>query len=211
MAHLDLHEQEQVSNLKYFWRSYGKYIVAVLSVALIAYLASIFWNWNSSKNAAEAAIMYANYTDATAAGDKSKSMIYVHKLQVEFPKTEYSTMASILAAASAVKNNDLVSASSLLSWVIDNAQDQGLVSIARLRLATIYIDQQKFDKAMTLLLEKHNPEFDSLYYTMRGDLYVAKGEQSKARDAYKEALQKAGQDTNAAQGIQMRLDVLGNN
>ena len=71
--------------------------------------------------------------------------------------------------------------------------------------------QQKFDKAMALLLEKHSPEFDPLYYTMRGDLYVAKGELNKARDAYKEALQKAGQDANTAQGIQMRLDVLGNN
>ena len=119
-------------------------------------------------------------------------------------------MASMTAAKVAWKKNDLKTAVNLLNWTIANAKDQGLVSVSRLRLADIYIDQGKFDLAMNLMFEKHDPAFDPLYYTKRGDLYVAKGDLNKARDAYKEAIQKAGQDTSMAQGVQMRLDVLGN-
>ena len=46
MAHLDLHEQEQLSNLKHLWRLYGKYVIAILAVVIVAYLTSMFWNWN---------------------------------------------------------------------------------------------------------------------------------------------------------------------
>lgn len=211
MAHLDLHEQEQLSNLKHLWRLYGKYILAVLVVAIIAYLSSMLWNWNSGSNAAKAAVMYSNFTTANSQGDKINAAKLVSQLQLEYPKTEYTAMASMLAAKTAFQNNDSVTAIKMLTWTIDNAKDKGLVDIARLRLSAVYIDQKKFDKAMALLLEKHDPAFDPLYYTARGDLYVAKGDINKARDAYKEALQKIGQDSNAAQGIQMRLEILGNN
>ena len=211
MAHLDLHEQEQLSNLKYFWRSFGKYIIGVVVLAFLAYLGSVAWSWSDSNKAAKAAVLYSDFTTAAATATKDKEMSLARQLQLEYPKTEYSAMAGLLAAKDAVKNKDIITAVTMLNWVIDNAKDQGLVSMARLRLASGYIDQQKYDKAMALLLEKRDPAFDPLYYTLRGDLYVAKGELNRARDAYKEALQKAGQDSNTAQGIQMRLDILGNN
>ncbi|MCE3268480.1 MAG: hypothetical protein K0R49_732, partial [Burkholderiales bacterium] len=43
MAHFDLHEQEQLTRLKYFWRDWGKYIIAVLVIAVMAYVAEVIW------------------------------------------------------------------------------------------------------------------------------------------------------------------------
>lgn len=210
MAHFDLHEQEQISNLKYYWNRGGKYIVLVLVAAVAAYLGSVFWNWHNTSKATSAAAVYANFTNSVNSNDKTGALNYTYELENQYPNTEYSAMASLTTAKIVWKNNDSATAIKLLSWTIDNAKDQGLVSVARLRLADVYIDQKKFDKALQLMLEKHDPAFDALYYTKRGDLYIAKGDSTKARDAYKEALQKAGDDSNLSQGIQMRLDVLGN-
>ena len=67
--------QEQLSNLKHFWRLYGKYIISVLGVVVIAYLGSVFWNWNSSSNSGKAAVLYSDFTTATNQGDKNKERI----------------------------------------------------------------------------------------------------------------------------------------
>jgi predicted negative regulator of RcsB-dependent stress response len=211
MAKFDLHEQEQISNLKYFWQRGGKYIASLVVVGLIAYAIDGWWVWHNTNRAANAATIYATFTDAYTADNKDKVLNITKDLQQNYPKTEYATMASLLSAKTAWANKDLSSAAKLLNWVIDNSADNGMVSTARLRLADIYIDEKKFDKAIRLMFEKHDPVFDPLYYTKRGDLYVAQGDLNKARDAYKEALQKAGQDPNMSQGIQMRLDILGNN
>ena len=40
-------------------------------------------------------------------------------------------------------------------------------------------------------------------------MYIAMGDLNKARDAYKEGLQKAANDPSTQQAIQMKLDVIG--
>jgi predicted negative regulator of RcsB-dependent stress response len=118
-------------------------------------------------------------------------------------------MGLIVAAKLANDNKDKVKAGAYLKWVIKNSKDKGLAAFAMLRLANIYIDEQKFDLALSTLMQKHEASFDVLFYERRGDLYVARNDLTKARDAYKEALEKAGQDQNTANGIQMKLDVIG--
>lgn len=211
MAKLDLHGQEQISNLKYFWQRAGKYVVSVLVVCLVAYAINSWWIWYNSSKASNAAIVYSSFTAAYNSKDRTKELDLTTKLQNNYSGTEYASMASLLSAKTAWENKDLTGAAKLLNWIIDNSKDKGMVSTAKLRLADVYIDEKKFDKAMKLLTDKTDPVFDPLYYSKRGDLYVAEGDLDKARDAYKEALKRSGQDTNISQGIQMKLDVLGNN
>jgi len=40
-------------------------------------------------------------------------------------------------------------------------------------------------------------------------MYIAMGDMTKARDAYKEGMQKAANDPSTQQAIQMKLDILG--
>ena len=211
MSKFDLQEQEQISNLKYFWQKAGKYIVAIIVVALIGYAVYSWYSWRNETRSKEAANIYAAFTEAFYSNDKEKLLSLSEHLENDYPSTQYATMSSLLAAKSTRDSNDITNSTKLLNWVINNSKDDGMVSIARLRLADVYIDEKKFDKAIKLLQAKHDPVFDPLYYSKRGDLYVSEGQLDKARDSYKEALKKAGNDSNIAQGIQMRLEVLGNN
>lgn len=212
MAHFDLHEQEQLSNLKYFWQKGGKYIVGLVVVAIVAYMVNVGWNMYKNNQSSAAAEIYTQFTEVAAGSrDLDKMLKFTQELQSKYAVTEYSSMASMQSAEAAWKEHKLDIAANLLNWLIDNSKDQGLVNVARVRIADILIDEQKFDKALKQLQQPHDSAFDVIYYMKRGDLYVAKGDLNRARDAYKEALQKAGQDSNVAQEVQLRLDVLGGN
>ncbi len=209
MAHLDLHEQEQVAKVKYFWRDWGKYIALLVVILIIAYIASVAWNWHNKQQALKAANIYNEFTTSITAKDKTKVYALANELEQQYPKVEYTVMANLSAAKIAVDNKDQDKAIEFLNWNIQNAKDKGLVAMSRLNLANIYIDKQKFDMAMDVLKANQNTAFDALFYSARGDLYIAKGDNDKARDAYKEALKRAGDDASITQTVQMKIDLLG--
>ena len=211
MAHFDMRRQEQFGNLKYIWQNFGKYIIGAVIIAFLSYMVNLCFSWHNSNQASKASVIYADLSDAVNMHNKDKALSLTYKLQNEYSGTEYTGLASLLVAKITWESKDLVTTAKLLDWVINNAKDNGLVSVARLRFADVLIEQKKFDEAMQQLQKKHDKSFDALYYIKRGDLYVAKNELDKARDAYKEAQQKSAQDPTMSQGIQLRLDVLGNN
>ncbi|RTL00333.1 MAG: tetratricopeptide repeat protein [Proteobacteria bacterium] len=209
MAHLDLHEQEQVDKLKYFWRDWGKYIIAVIALLVAGYVVSSGYSWYKQSQAQKAVAVYSDFTKNVTAGSKDKAFADVDKLIADMSGTEYASMAAISAAKLAFEAKDYAKAIKYLSWAKDNSSDKSLGTIATIRLANVYIDQNNFDKARELLRTKHDIAFDGLFYEGRGDLYVAMGDLNKARDAYKEGLQKAANDPSTQQAIQMKLDIIG--
>lgn len=204
--------QSRFSNVgeRNFWQIWGKYIIAVIVVILVVYIISLVLSQNNKSQAQKAAVIYSKFTNAV--NDKQIDDAYklAKELEKDFAQVTYSAMASIQSAKLAWESKDYTKAADFLTWTINNAKDSGFVDLARLRLANVYIDQGKFDDALNMLRAKHDPAFDALYYMGRGDLYVAKGDNLKARDAYQEALKKAGQDRSVVQAIQLKLDVLGN-
>lgn len=209
MAHLDLHEQEQVDKLKYFWRDWGKYIILVVALLIIGYIGSSGYSWYQQSQSQKAVVIYQEFTQAVTSGDNSKAFSAADKLTSEMPKTEYAAMATISAGKIAFETKDYAKAEKYLTWAKDNSTDKSLQTIALLRLASVYIDEQKFDKAREMLKTKHDIAFDGLFYEGRGDMYVAMGDLNKARDAYKEGLQKAANDPTTQQSIQMKIDIIG--
>ncbi len=209
MAHFDLNEQERIDSLRYYWRIWGKYILTLVAVLIIAYIGSSFYQWYGKDHAEKAAVLYADFTTALNDKNNQKAIASANKLIETLPNTEYTPMAALQAAKLAVDQKDYSTAIKFLNWTKDSAKDKSMQSIAILRLAAIYVDQGKFDKARELLRTKHDLAFDGLFYEARGDMYIAMGDTNKARDAYKEGLQKAANDPSTQQVIQMKLDILG--
>ena len=82
-------------------------------------------------------------------------------------------------------------------------------AIARLRLASLLLDQKTYDAAIAELNKEHPAGFDALFLDLKGDVLVAKGDAAAARDAYKSALAKLVGDSPNRQFIQTKLDALG--
>jgi len=128
----------------------------------------------------------------------------------QFPRTTYAAMAALVSAKAHFQGGDLKTAHAQLAWVAENAKDEALQDIARLRLASVMLDEKAHDDALKLLDAKHGAAFDAQYLATRGDILVAQGKKEEAGNAYKAALEKAdAKDAGQRAYIQLRLDALG--
>jgi predicted negative regulator of RcsB-dependent stress response len=55
---LDLEEQEQVAELKAWWKQHGNFIVTVILAAALAFAGWQGWRWYSANQAAQAAALF---------------------------------------------------------------------------------------------------------------------------------------------------------
>ena len=91
-----------------------------------------------------------------------------------------------------------------LQWVIDNAKQDTIQSIAKLRLIRIYIVQNQLDQAQALLNHDYPLAYASLKEELRGDWHVSRGEFEEARAAYDSAIATA--EESEISYLQMKRD-----
>jgi len=210
MSTYDLEEQEQLAALKAWWNQYGNLVVLTITLAALVFAAFEGWRYWQRSQAAKASAVYNELVRATRAADTKKVRDLAGTLTQDFPRTAYATLGALASAKRHFDAGDLKSARVQLEWVIANTRDPELESIARLRLASVLLDDKAYDDALKILDAKHEASFDGLFAAMRGDVLAAKGAKAEARSAYKAALEKLGKDgSGARESIQIRLDSLG--
>ena len=207
---LDLEEQEQVAELKAWWRQHGNFIVAVILAAALAFAGWQGWRWYSASQAAQAAGVFDSLVKAAQGGDAKALRDSAGTLIESYPRTLYAAMGALVAARFHYDRNDLKAARAQLEWAVDKASSDDFRDVARLRLAAVLMDEKAYDEALKLLDAKHGAAYESLYAALRGDLLVAKTQPAEARAAYKLALEKAGREQGAfRETVRMRLEALG--
>jgi predicted negative regulator of RcsB-dependent stress response len=207
---LDLEEQEQVAELKAWWKQHGNLIVATILAAALAFAGWQGWRWYQASQSSQAAAHFDSLARAAQAGDAKALRDAAGTLIESYPRTLYASMAALVAARFHFDRNDLKAAKAQLEWVIERSPSEDFKDLARLRLAAILLDEKAYDEALKLLEAKHAPAYDSQYAALRGDVLVAKNQPAEARAAYQLALEKAGKDQGAfRETVRMRLEALG--
>lgn len=205
----DLQEQEQIDSMKAFWQQWGKLISGAVVAISVAYLGYKAFGYYQSAQASKAAVVFADVEQAAQSQDLAKVKSSAGLLQSDYSSTAYAADAALLAAKVAFEKNDLATAQAQLSWVVQNVKDESMVAVAHLRLATIELDQKRYDAAIAELGQAHPSAFDALFLDQKGDVHAAKGDKAAARDAYKAALAKLIGESPNRQFIQTKLDALG--
>ncbi len=202
-------DEEQLEEFKAFWRKHGNTILTIVTVVLIAVAAWRGWSWYEANRSARAAAVYDQLKVAVETGDAERIRSAAQVLRDDFPGTAYARMGALVAAhAQAVaESND--SASENLRWVVEEGDDQVFVLVARLRLASILIEQEAWDEARRVLDVEVPPAFAGLYADRRGDIAMAQGRADEAREAWTKALESLGPATSIARLVQLKLDSLG--
>jgi predicted negative regulator of RcsB-dependent stress response len=207
---LDLEEQEQVAELKAWWRQHGNLVVAVIVAAALAFSGWQGWRWVQATQAAEAATHFDTLARAAATGDAKALRDATGTLIESYPRTLYAGMAALVAARFHFDRNDLKTAKAQLEWAAANAASSDFRELARLRLAAILVDEKAYDEALKLLAEPHAPAYESQYAALRGDALLAKKQPAEARAAYKLALEKGAKERGQfRESVRMRLEALG--
>jgi len=207
---LDLEEQEQVAELKAWWKQHGNLIVSAVLAAALAFAGWQGWRWYGASQAAQAAAVFDTLAKAAQAGDAKALRDSAGTLIESYPRTLYASMGALVAARFHFDRNDFKSAKAQLEWVVERAPAEDFRDIARLRLAAVLLDEKAYDEALKVLDAGHSAAYDSQYAALRGDVLVAKNQPADARAAYKLALDKAGREQNAfRESVRMRLEALG--
>jgi predicted negative regulator of RcsB-dependent stress response len=208
MAAYDLDEQEKLGDLKAWWARFGNYVTAGVTVVALIVAANQGWKYYTGKQAAEAASLYFALSDAATKNEAAKAKDAVAQLVEKFPNTGYASRGALLAAKLAFDAGDLPAAKTQLDWVVANSKELEIVSIARLRLAAVLLDQKQFDAAIAALDAKHSDAFDGMFLDMKGDVFNLQGKPADAKTAYEAALVKLDPKGSLKQYTQVKLDAV---
>ena len=210
MATYDLEEQEQLAELKAFWKQHGNLILIAIVAALAVVLG--YWTWTryQGSQTAQASAVYGELQKAATANDAKKVRDLAGTLIEQYPRSVYAPLGAFISAKIHFGAGDLKTARAQLAWAAENARDPGVQALARLRLANVLLDEKDYDEALKVLAVKPEPAFEALFEDLRGDVLAAQAKGAEARAAYTAALGKLkpGDDT-ARDLIQLKLDGLG--
>lgn len=209
MSNLDLHEQEQVEALKSWWKENGKWVAGALLVGVLGYAGVYFWNQHQAGQAAEAGKLYVEVERQVATNDAKRIGDAADALVSRYGSSAYAPRAQLLAAQASLQARDIAHAKVQLQWVIEHASETGLQDAARLKLASVLLDEKKYDEALKQLDAAHPDSFTGLYADLKGDVLSAQGKVAEARAAYQQAYDKTDAKSMYRNLIQLKMDGLG--
>ena len=210
LQNLDLEEQEQLAELKAWWRQYGNLVLLTIIAASIAVAGWGGWRWHQRNQAAQASALYGALSKAARAGDAKALRDAGGALTEDFPRTLYASMGAMLATRFHADRGELKSAKAQLQWVMEHSPSEDFRELARLRLGALLLDEKAYDEALKLLEAKPLGAYEAQFAALRGDLLLAKNQPAEAKAAYELALEKANAGSGAfRESVQMRLDALG--
>ncbi|PKO46167.1 MAG: hypothetical protein CVU29_06420 [Betaproteobacteria bacterium HGW-Betaproteobacteria-22] len=204
----DLEEQEQIDELKAWWKTYGKTVTNSVLGLLVLYAGYQGFSYYQTKQSVSASTEYQalqviDEKDLTAIQAKTA------ELMDKYSATPYAGRAAVLAAKANYHANEIKSAKAQLEWAIKNAKETSVSAIASLQLANILVEEKDYEGALKLLNATHDEGFDGLFADLKGDILVAQGKTTEAKAVYEQALIKLDVQGKYRLLTQQKLEALG--
>ena len=206
---LDLAEQEQLDEIKHFWKQYGNLITWSLIVVLGAFAA---WNgyqyWQRSQ-AVQAAVMYEEIDRAVQSGDMGRVDQSLADMKERFGRTTYAQQAGLLAAKSYYDKGNIEASSAALTWVASKSTDVGYQSVARLRLSGLLLEKKAYPEALQQLAGDFPKDFAPLAADRRGDILMAQDKKTAAKAEYQKAHKGLDEADEYRRLVEVKLNAMG--
>lgn len=187
-AHLDLEEQEQIEQLKHFWKQWGALITSLITAVALAFAAYNAWQWWQQRQATQAGVLAQAVTQSLRSNDTARAASALANLQKDYANTQAASIAALQLAQSAAQGQRWDEASAALQWVIEHSIDTGHRASARLQLAAIKMQQQKLDEALSLVQgDVGDVAFAALAADRAGDILHLQGKHEEASAAWQKA------------------------
>jgi predicted negative regulator of RcsB-dependent stress response len=204
----DLQEQEQLATFKAWWEKYGNFVLTAATLVLLAIAAFNGWRWYERREAFSAARIHEQMLKALDEKEPAKAREVAGSLIEQHGGTIFAAMAALQVAKLYHESGDLNAAKAQLRWVIDKSGRAEFAATARVRLAGVLMDEKAYDEALKLVSGDVPASHAVQFADRRGDVLIAMDRVDPARQAYREALDKAGADHPMRAYIQMKLDAL---
>lgn len=193
--HLDLDEQEQIANIKYFWQKYGTWISALVTTVALVYIGWTGWQWYQNTQAQKAAVLFDELSKSVTAGDLAKTDRVFADMKDKFGGTAYTAQAALLDARMNYEKGNIEPAKAALSWLANSSAEAAYKDLAKLRLAGVLIEAKNYEDAIKILTSSVSPAFAALAADRLGDAYLLQNKLTEATAQYK--LAYAGLETSS--------------
>lgn len=206
---LDLEEQEQLDQIKHFWKKYGNLISWVLIVALGAYASWNGYQYWQRDQAGKAAVLFDEVERSANAGDMARVQRSLADIQDKYSGTLFAHQASLIAAKFLNTQGKTVEAKAALKWVVGAAPEPVYRDIARLRLAALLLDEGSLDDALAQASQPTVPSLMGLASDLKGDVLSAKNQSPEALVAYQKAWDGLSDTPDYRRLVEAKLNALG--
>ena len=207
--HLDLEEQEQLEQLKHFWKQYGNSISWALILVLGAFASWNFYQYYQRSQAVQASAMYDEVERVVKSADTAKIDRAFADMKDRFSSTTYAQQAGLLVAKQYYSAGNVEAAKAALSWVADKSSDSGYQAIAKLRLAGVLTESKALDEALKQLSGSFPASFEALIADRKGDIFLLQGKKTEAVSEYQKAYKTFEEKTEYRRLVEVKLNSLG--
>ena len=207
--HLDLEEQEQLDELKHFWKQYGDLITWALIAVLGAFAAWNGYQYWQRNQAAQAAVMYDEVERAVQSGELARIDRSLSDMKNRFGSTTYAEQASLLAAKAYYDKGNAEASRAALNWVAEQSSDEGYKATAKLRLAGLLLEKKDYAEALHQVSGSFPKDFAALAADRRGDILATQGKKSEAKTEYEKAYQGLDERAEYRRLVEVKLNTLG--
>lgn len=186
------HDEEQVENLKRFFKDYGVPVISGVLLAAAVFAGWKYWSIQRMDDSTKAAAVFQDMLGAVQRSqlnpaDKAASIDvqrYAKTLRDDYVKTPFAASAGLLVARQAVDRSDFKEAEKQLQWVLEQKPEEGVRVLASTRLARVLTAQKKYDEALAVLSKETDAGFKPTVEELKGDIYQVQGKIPEAQKAY---------------------------
>ncbi len=181
----DLEQQEQMQNLKAFWKANGKWITSILSLVFIIVASVNGWKlWNNYKKEKASNILNSVEKQLEAQNLDVALRLYT-EISDDYSDTLQSGLAGLLVAKALVSDGQSDQAASILKGLTGNSQVKWLAII---RLSSIFLDLNRPGEVVKIIPENIPEHWVGIILDRRGDAFATMGNFDSAKKDWSKAL-----------------------
>ncbi len=208
MEHLSS-EQEQIDQLKRWWKENGKSLVLGLVLGIGGLAGYRYWDASETAKAQSASQNYELFLQLATEQQTDDARTTGTAIIENYAGSTYARLSALLLAKIEVESGNVDAAKALLETLVTSKDDSEIDVIARTRLARIALSAGDTAAANTWLSQIPTNDDNTRFAELRADVMSAEGDKNGARTMYLQALAQA-QSLGLERGaIQLKLDNLG--
>ena len=180
-------DEQQSEHFKNFYNLHKVKIFSVIAVFLVAFFAFQYIESINQSNDEESSQLFQDILVSKISNiDEVKSKVGV--LQSNFSNSPYAARASIYYSKLLVETGDYTAAAKELIWASGENIEPSIQSMANYLLGNLYLVEKKLDQALEVANKIITDGYIGLANDLKGDIYLAKGDNENAIKSYELAL-----------------------
>lgn len=201
----NLTDQQRAEQVRGWLREYGGWLLLGLVGGVGAVFGYLQWSSYNSGESERASALYDELVTAIRVDRTTRAEELTAELASDFASSPYLAQARLAMARVKMERSQPAEAVKYLEEVVRAPGSPEIANIAKLRLARVLIQEEKYDEALKTLEIPGDSAFAPRFHEARGDAYYAQGKLDDARKEYEAAVKGSDATSGDQAFLQAKL------